>query len=121
MYFLRPIFPAQACPHVQTGQEEIWVSGRNDSGKNQIKKITRTEPKNRKFNRKNGKSRNSCRVKVGGMGVLCKTGGQDSMYSFTGAVITGFGGDTAFCATPFGFVRGGPSYEEPPSFPNQSE
>jgi len=52
----------------QTGQEENWPSCRN--GKHQIEKKSREmNQKNENFNRENGNLRNSCRVKVGDVGV----------------------------------------------------
>jgi len=79
-----------------------------------MEKVRRNEPKdieNFFFERsvKNGESRNSCIVKIGGVTSgswwrwkqlehLCQTGGCDSMYSLTG-VTARFGGTTA-CRRP---------------------
>jgi hypothetical protein len=51
----------------QTGLEEIWPSGLNE--KFNLKKVKRNKPKTTKISKKNKESRNSCRVKVRGVGV----------------------------------------------------
>jgi len=61
------IYPPPTRIRTQTGQEEIWPSGRNE--KNQSEKSNlRTFEMNQK-QRKIGELRNSCRVIVGGVGV----------------------------------------------------